>query len=78
MLIIGISSGYYFKIAYSYNSHIVIIHIHVYTQSQITYKYMHKFTITINIDIVIYNLQHTQVHALYAYQVQLFSIHKIT
>jgi hypothetical protein len=50
-------------------SHTVIIHIQVHTQSQITYKHIHKFTIIINIDITIYNLQHTQVYALYAYQV---------
>jgi hypothetical protein len=36
----------------------------VHTQLQITYKHIHKFTVTINISIALYNLQHTQVHAL--------------
>jgi hypothetical protein len=58
---------------------LLIIGISSGSYSKITYSsvvHKHKFINTINIDIAIYNLQHT--HALYAYQVQLFSIHKIT
>jgi hypothetical protein len=58
LLIIGISSGSYSKITYSYNSHTNYNSLIVHTQSQITYKHIHKFTNRINIDIVIYNLQH--------------------
>jgi hypothetical protein len=47
------------------------MHIQVHTVT----NHIGKFTNTINIDIAIYNLQ---VHALYAYEVELFSLHKIT